>query len=85
VWGPLALRQLVLLPMIYSVDFKAILGRFIQQWSREVTRIDDMVVPWPLLHLSLYKDPLPSPGGHLSFRLRLNTRRIRARLSNVVD
>jgi hypothetical protein len=41
--GPLALYRLVLLPTIYTVDSKAVLGRFIQRWSREVTRIDDMV------------------------------------------
>jgi hypothetical protein len=29
VWGPLALRRLVLLPMVYSIDFKVVLGRFI--------------------------------------------------------
>jgi hypothetical protein len=85
VWSPLSLCCLVLLSTIYSIDFKVILGQFIQQWLREVTRIDDVVVPWPLLHLGLYKDAPSPPGGHLSFRSRLNTRRIRARLSNIVD
>jgi hypothetical protein len=49
--SPLTLRHLVLLSTIYFVDFKAVLGWFIQRWSREVTRINDMVISWPLLHL----------------------------------
>ena len=50
--------------MIYTVDFKAVLGRFIQWWSRELTRIDDVVIPCPLLHLGLYiATPTPLPGG----------------------
>jgi hypothetical protein len=49
--GPLTLRRLVLLPTIYIVDSKAVLGRLIQRWSRELTRIDDVVIPCPLLHL----------------------------------
>jgi hypothetical protein len=49
--SPLTLYRLVLLSMIYFVDFKAVLGWFIQQWSREVTRINDVVISWPLLHL----------------------------------
>jgi hypothetical protein len=55
-WRPLALRRLIHLPKIWTLDFKAILGRFIQQWSRELTRIDDVAIPCPLLHLGLYKD-----------------------------
>jgi hypothetical protein len=31
-------------------------GRFIQQWSRELMLINDVVIPCPLLHLGLYKD-----------------------------
>jgi hypothetical protein len=54
--SPLALRHLVLLPTIYFIDFKATLDRFIQRWSREVTRIDDMAISCSLLHLPLYKD-----------------------------
>jgi hypothetical protein len=84
VWGPLTLCHLVLLSTIYSIDFKAVLDWFVQWWLREVTQIDDVVVPWPLFHLNI-RTPLPPLGGHLSFRSRLNTRRIRARLSNVVD
>jgi hypothetical protein len=49
--SPLALRHLVLLSTIYSVDSKVVLGWFIQRWSREVMRIDDMALPWPLLYL----------------------------------
>jgi hypothetical protein len=55
-WSPLTLNHFVLLPMIYFVDFKAVLDRFIQRWSREMTQIDDMALPWPLLHLPLYND-----------------------------
>jgi len=51
-WGwPITSCHLVLLPMIYTVDSKAVLGRFIQRWSGELTRIDDMAIPCPLLHL----------------------------------
>jgi hypothetical protein len=60
VWGPLALHCLILLPMIYTIDSKVVLGRFIQRWSREVTRIDDVVIPCPLLHLPYIYQPLPS-------------------------
>jgi hypothetical protein len=84
-WSPLILHNLVLLPTIYFVDFKAVLSRFIQRWSREVTRIDDVAIPWQLLHLAPYKDAQTPLGGHLSFRSRHNTRRIRAKISNVVD
>ena len=32
-WGwPITLRHRVLLPMIYTIDFKAVLGRFIHWW-----------------------------------------------------
>ena len=52
-----------LLPMIYTIDFKAILGQFIQRWSRELTRIDDVAIPCLLLHLDslplLHLDSLP--------------------------
>jgi hypothetical protein len=51
VWGPLTIRRLVLLSTIYSVDSKAVLGRFIQRWSREMTQIYDVALPWLLLHL----------------------------------
>jgi hypothetical protein len=61
VWGPLTLRRLVLLPMIYFVDFKTVLGRFIQWWSREMTQIDDVALPWPLLHLPPVQG---RPGPH---------------------
>jgi hypothetical protein len=64
--GPLALRRLVLLPTIYTVDFKTVLGRLIQRWSKELTRIDDVAIPCPLLHLdSLLATPprlyIPTP------------------------
>jgi hypothetical protein len=51
--------------MIYFIDFKAVLGWFIQRWSREVMRIDDVALPWLLLRLPLYKDaqtPSRSPS-----------------------
>ena len=48
---PIALRRRVLLPTIYTVDSKMVLGQFIQRWSRELTRIDDMVIPCTLLLL----------------------------------
>jgi hypothetical protein len=51
VQGPLDLRRLVLLPTIYTIDSKAVLCRFIQWWSREVTQIDDVAIPWLLLDL----------------------------------
>jgi hypothetical protein len=47
------------------------------------------MIPWQFLGLystlGLYKVPLPPLGGHLSFRSRHNTRRIRVRLFNIVD
>ena len=52
---PIALCHHVLLPMIDIVDSKAVLGWFIQQWSGELTRIDDVAIPCPLLLL----DSLP--------------------------
>ena len=51
-WSPLALRLFVLLHTIYTIDFNDVLGWFIQRWSRELTWIDDVVVPCPL-----YKAP----------------------------
>jgi hypothetical protein len=54
--SPLALYHLVCISKIYTVDFKAVISRFIQRWSRELMRIDDVAIPCPLLHLSLYKD-----------------------------
>ena len=62
--SPLALYHFVLLPMIYTVDFKAVLGRFIQRWSRELTRINDVVIPCPLLHL--YSLPLLHLGLYIA-------------------
>jgi hypothetical protein len=50
--SPLALRSLILLPTIYFVDFKVVLGRFIQRWSMDVMWIDDMALSWLLLHLT---------------------------------
>ena len=44
---PIALRHRVLLSTIYIVDSKAVLGRFIQRWSGELTRIDDVAIPCP--------------------------------------
>ena len=59
-WGwPITLRHRVLLPTIYTVDSKVVFGRFIQRWSRELMRIDDMAIPCPLLLLeSLPLTPL---------------------------
>jgi hypothetical protein len=37
--------------MIYTVDAKSVLGWLIQQWSRELTWIDAVAIPCPLLHL----------------------------------
>jgi hypothetical protein len=83
--SPLILCHLVLLPMIYFIDFKAVLDRFIQ-CGRGRSR---GLMMWQFLgrySISPYiRTPRPPLGGHLSFRSRLNTRRIRARLSNVVD
>ena len=69
-------------------------GWFIQRWSRELTWIDDMVIPCPLLHLDslpptppqpIYNIPYPlptaimeNPNSYLSFR-STHTRRIRSR------
>ena len=47
----IALCHCVLLPTIYTVDSKVVLGRFIQRWSRELTWIDDVAIPYPLLLL----------------------------------
>jgi hypothetical protein len=47
------------------------------------------MISWQFLGLystsSLYKMLPPPPGGHLLFRSRHNTRRIRVILSNIVD
>jgi hypothetical protein len=47
------------------------------------------MIPWQFLGLystlNLYKAPPTPSGGHFSFRSRHNTKRIRVRLSNVVD
>jgi hypothetical protein len=51
VGGPLALCHLVLLPMIYTIDSKVVLGQLIQWWSRDLTRIDEVAIPCLLLHL----------------------------------
>ena len=55
--SPLALRRLVLLSMIYTIDFKAVLGRFIQRWLGEMMWIDDVAIPCPLLLESLSLTP----------------------------
>ena len=73
--GPLqslfALHRLVCISKIYTVNFKAVLSRFIQQWSRELTRIDDMAMPCPPLHLPYISSPLPHPSGHQSMKSHL--------------
>jgi hypothetical protein len=56
---PFTLRHLVLLPTIYTVDSKVVLGWFIQLWSREVMRIDDMAILCSLLHLPYVYHHLP--------------------------
>jgi len=77
--SPFALHRLVCVSKIYTVNFKAVLSRFFQRWSREMTRINDMAMPCPLLHLPYIRHPLPPPGGHhaieshLSFRSRYTT------------
>ena len=54
-WGwPITLYHRILLPTIYTVDSKAVLGQFIQQWSGELTRIDDSTIPCPLLLLESF-------------------------------
>ena len=60
--SPFALPHPGLLPDIYTVDFKVVLGRFIQRWLTELTQIDDMAVPYPLLHLPYIRRPLPPLG-----------------------
>jgi hypothetical protein len=72
-------------PMPPRVPSTSNWSRFIQWWSWEVTRIDDVAVTWPLLHLGLYKDA-PSPSRRPSLnQIKAQHQRIRARLSNVVD
>ena len=51
-WGwPITLCHHVLLPTVYTIDSKVVLGRFIQRWSGELTRIDDVAIPCLLLLL----------------------------------
>ena len=45
--SPLAPSRLVLLPTIYTVDSKMVLGQFIQWWLAELTQIDDVAIPAP--------------------------------------
>jgi hypothetical protein len=47
--------------MIYTIDFKAVLDQFIQWWLRELTWIDDVVIPCPLLLLD-FLPPTPPEG-----------------------
>ena len=66
--------------MIYTIDFKAVLGWFIQRWSRELTWIDDVAIPCPLLYLGLYiAAPTPSLG-HPKALIHILLIRIRASL-----
>jgi hypothetical protein len=65
--GPLTLHRLVLLPMIYTINSKAVLDQFIQRWSREVMWIDDVAIPCPLLRLPYIYQPLP-PSQELSLK-----------------
>ena len=59
-WGwPITLCHHVLLPTVYTIDSKVVLGRFIQRWSRELMWIDDVVIPCPLLHLDSLAATLP--------------------------
>jgi hypothetical protein len=83
--SPLALRRLVLLPTIYFIDFKVVLGRFIRRWSWEVMWIDDVAISLLLLDLSLYKDAQTPSKRPSLIQIKTQHRRIRARLSNVVD
>ena len=48
---PITLHHRILLPTIYTIDFMAVLGRFIQRWLGEMTWIDDVAIPCPLLLL----------------------------------
>jgi hypothetical protein len=67
VGGPLAHRHLILLPTIYTVDSKAVLRWFIQQWLREVTQS----MMWQFLALysisHIYTSPCP-PSLELSLK-----------------
>ena len=61
----IALRCRIFLPTIYTVDSKVVLGRFIQRWSGELMRIDDVAIPCPLLLLeSLSITPLRFLGRY---------------------
>ena len=75
-------------------------GQFIQRWSRELTWIDDMVIPCPLLHLDslplLYHGlyiaaPTPLPRAilktliHISHLDQDTPGGLDLELSNVVD
>jgi hypothetical protein len=78
---PVALHRLVCVSNIYTVNFKMVLSRFIQRWSRELTWIDDVTMLCPLLHLPYIRHPLSSLGGHLSFRSIYTKREIPTKLS----
>ena len=66
--SPLILRRLVLLLTIYTIDYKVILGQLSQQWLGELTRINDVAIPCPLLHLeSLPFTPFKFLGRYSSF------------------
>jgi len=66
-WGwPITSHHLVLLPTIYTVDSKAVLDRFIQWWLGELMRIDDVVIPYPLLHLESLPSTPPRFHGRYS-------------------
>ena len=66
--SPFALRRLVCISKIYTVNFKAILSRFIQRWLRELTQINDVAMPCLLLYPPYIMSPLPPPRGHQSHR-----------------
>ena len=58
-WSLFALRCLVCVSKIYTINFKSVLSQFIQWWSRELTQIDDVAMPCPLLYLPYIRHPLP--------------------------
>ena len=67
-------------------------GRFIQRWSRELTRINDVVIPCPLLYLGIYiAAPTPlttailKPLIHISHSDQDTLGGLDLELSNVVD
>ena len=55
--SPFTLHRLVCVFKIYTVNFKMVLSQFIQWWSRELTRINDVSMPCPLLHLPYIRRP----------------------------